>query len=122
MLNNVSLIGRITADPELKTTNTDSKVLSFCLAVQRDYVKHGEERQSDFIDFVAWNKTEEIIAKYLHKGSSVGVTGRVQTRSFEDKDGKKRKATEVVVQNVSFIERKADPGDFIEVDDEDIPF
>lgn len=121
MLNSISLIGRITTDPELKTTPSESRVTSFCLAVARDFVKQGEERQTDFIDCVAWNNTADVICRYLRKGSSVGVTGRLQTRSYEDRDGNRRKSTEVVIQNVSFIERKTE-SDLIEVDDDDLPF
>lgn len=123
MLNNISLIGRLTADPELRTTPTGSSVISFCLAVQRDYVKQGEERQADFIDCVAWNQTAEIISRFMHKGSSLAVTGRLQTRVYEDREGNKRKVSEVNVQNVSFIDKKSEPMDEpIASDDDDLPF
>lgn len=102
MINNVVLMGRLTADPELRTTATNKSVTSFALAVDRGYVKQGEERQADFIDIVAWNSTAEFITRYFKKGSMIAVQGSIQTRMYEDKNDNKRKAVEVIASNVSF--------------------
>lgn len=102
MINNVVLMGRICQYPDLKTTNTGLSVTSFSLAVDRSYVRAGEERQADFINIVAWRGTAEFIAKYFQKGSMIAVQGSIQTRSYEDKQGNKRTAFEVVASNVSF--------------------
>lgn len=124
MLNVVTLIGRLTADPEVRTTPNGAKVTSCCLAVQRDYVKQGEERQTDFVDCVAWNQTADFIGKFFKRGSQIAVVGRLQTRNYEDRDGNKRKATEVVISSVNFCDRKDERRDEPEVviDDEDLPF
>lgn len=123
MLNNVALVGRLTADPELRTTPQGTNVCSFCLAVNRDYVKKGAERQTDFIDVVAWDKTAEAICKYLKKGSQMSLVGSIQTRNYEDRDGKKRKTTEVVATTVSFLDKKETKDEpVIASDDEDMPF
>lgn len=108
MLNNVVLMGRLTAAPELKQTASGVSVTSFTLAVERSFVKQGEERQADFIDCVAWRNTAEFITRYFGKGSMIAVTGSIQTRNFEDKNGNKRKATEVVVDNASFCGSKGE--------------
>lgn len=130
MLNNVSLMGRLTAAPELKSTNTGTAVTAFTLAVERAYAKQGEQRQTDFIDCVAWRTTAEFITKYFQKGSMIAVTGSIQTRSYEDKNGNKRKAVEILVNSVSFCGSKTDTSvppasnaDFDEIgEDEDLPF
>lgn len=124
MLNVVSLVGRLTSDPEVKTTTSNNKVTSFCLAVNRDYVKQGEERQTDWIDCVGWNQIAELIGKHLHKGSQIAVTGRIQTRNYEDRDGKKRKVTEVLLSNITFLEKKESTKeeDPVEFDEDSIPF
>ena len=94
MLNHITIMGRLTRDPELRYTQSQTPVASFTLAVDRDFAsRDGGERQTDFIDCVGWNQIAELISKYLHKGSQIAVTGRLQTRTFEDKDGKKRKMT-----------------------------
>lgn len=104
MINNVVLMGRLTATPELKHTASDKSVVSFTLAV--DGYKDGE---TNFIDCQAWEKTAEFIANYFDKGRLIAVMGQIQTRSFTDKNGNKRKATEVVVSKASFTgERKND--------------
>ncbi len=108
MLNCVIIMGRLTADPELKTTPSGTSVVSFCVAVDRSYVRQGEERQTDFINVVAWRKTADFITRYFHKGSMIAVQGSIQTRNYEDKNGNKRTAVEVLAGNVSFCGSKAD--------------
>ena len=106
---NVSVLqGRLTSDPELKTTNSGIAVTSFSIAVDRKYQPKGEEKATDFIDIVAWRNNAEFITKYFKKGSMIGIEGEIQTRTYEDKNGNKRKATEVVVSNVSFCGSKSD--------------
>lgn len=115
MLNNVVLMGRLTADPELRHTSNGVAVTSFTLAVNRSYAKAGTERVTDFIDIVAWRNTAEFVTKYFTKGQLVAVEGSIQTRTYQDKDGNNRKAFEVVASNVHFAEAKRDGanrGDF----------
>lgn len=124
MFNSVILSGRFTADPELKTTQSGISVTSFSIAVQRRY-KSGEEPETDFITVVAWRQTAEFVSKYFKKGNLIGVEGSIQTRSYEDKNGNKRTAFEVVANQVHFLEskRSTDTGDFTAFDtDEDLPF
>lgn len=106
MLNTVVLMGRLTSDPELRHTSNDVAVTSFTLAVNRSYAKAGTERVTDFIDVVAWRNTAEFVSKYFNKGQLVAVQGSIQTRTYQDKDGNKRKAFEVVADNVHFAEPK----------------
>lgn len=108
MLNTAILMGRLTADPELRHTSSDIAVTSFTLAVDRDYVKAGAERQADFIDIVCWRNTAEFVSRYFHKGMLVAVQGTIQTRSYTDNQGVKRKAFEIVADNVHFAEPKRD--------------
>ena len=103
MLNHVTLQGRITHDPELKTTTNGTSVCSFALAVDRDFVRPGEERKADFINCVAWRKTAEFITRYFKKGEQIIVEGSIQVRSWEDNEGKKRYITEVVVDRAHFV-------------------
>lgn len=110
MLNACILMGRLTADPELRTTQTGKSVASFSLAVDRDFQQSGE-KQADFISVVAWGKTAEFIDKYFCKGRMIAIQGRIQTRTYTDKDGNKRKATEVVADKVSFTGEKAEPSE-----------
>ena len=105
-MNNVNLIGRFVHTPELKTTSGGQNVVTFTLAVPRHYVRKGEQRQTDFLDCVAWRNTAEFICKYFRKGQMAAVTGEIQTRSYEDKEGKKRKAVEIQVQEIYFCESK----------------
>lgn len=109
MLNVAVLMGRLVADPELKHTPNDVSVASFTIAVDRSYVKSSQERQADFIDIVCWRQTAEFAAKYFSKGQLIAVQGSIQTRTYTDKAGNKRKAFEVVADNVHFAESKRDP-------------
>ena len=110
MINNVVLMGRLVATPELRSTGTGISVASFTLAVERAYAKAGEQRQADFIDCIAWRNTAEFITRYFQKGSMIAITGNIQTRNYEDKNGNKRKAVEVVVDSASFCGSKAESG------------
>jgi single-strand DNA-binding protein len=110
MLNKVILMGRLTRDPELKTTPQGVSVASFSVAVDRGYVKQGEERQADFINIVAWRSTAEFISKYFVKGQMIAIVGRLQTRNYDDKDGKKVYVTEVLADEVSFADSKKESG------------
>ncbi|MBQ8026717.1 MAG: single-stranded DNA-binding protein [Clostridia bacterium] len=110
MLNCAVLMGRLVADPELRTTTSGISVTSFRIAVDRSFVRQGEERQADFIDIVAWRQTAEFVTRYFRKGSMIAVQGSIQTRSYEDKQGNKRTAVEVVADNVSFCGSKAESG------------
>lgn len=104
MLNNVSVQGRFTADPELKTTQSGKSVVSFTLANDQNF----KDNAVNWLDCVAWGKTAEFVAKYFKKGAQAIITGEVQTRSYEDKDGNKRKVTEIIVQNAYFCEKKSE--------------
>ena len=106
MLNRVILMGRLVADPELKTTPSGISVTSFRIAVERSYAKVGEERQTDFINVVCWRNTAEFVCKYFPKGSLIALEGQLQTRSYQDKDGSNRYVVEVVADNVSFTGEK----------------
>jgi len=107
MLNHITLMGRLTRDPELRYTASGTAVASFSLAVERDFVsRDGGERQTDFIDCVAWRQTGEFVSKYFAKGNMAAVSGRLQIRDWNDKDGNKRRSAEVVVDNVYFCESK----------------
>lgn len=108
MLNVAVLMGRLVADPELRHTPNGVSVTSFTIAVDRSYVKSGAERQTDFIDIVAWRNTAEFVCKYFRKGQLAAVQGSIQTRSYTDKEGNKRKAFEIVADNVHFAEPKRD--------------
>lgn len=110
MLNVAVLMGRFVADPELRHTPNGVSVTSFTLAVDRSYVKAGAERQTDFIDVVAWRNTAEFVCKYFRKGQLAAVQGSIQARTYTDKDGNKRKAVEIVADNVHFAEPKRDGG------------
>ncbi|MCX7614895.1 MAG: single-stranded DNA-binding protein [Clostridiales bacterium] len=107
MLNKAILMGRLTGDPELRHTPNNTAVTSFTLAVNRSFSRSGEQ-QTDFIDIVAWGSTAEFVTKWFHKGMLVAVSGRIQTRNWEDKQGNKRKSVEIVADEVHFAEPKKD--------------
>ena len=106
MLNRVILMGRITQNLELKTTASGISVTSFSIAVDRNYVKQGEERQTDFINIVCWRKQAEFVCRYFEKGSMIALEGQLQTRTYQAKDGSNRYVTEVVADSVSFTGEK----------------
>lgn len=106
MLNIAIIMGRLTRDPELRRTNSGKPVASFTVAVDRDYAPEGQEKETDFIECVAWNGTAEFIQKYFTKGSMIVVKGRMQIRGWTDKEGNKRKTAEIVADQVYFGESK----------------
>ena len=144
MINSVVLMGRLTYDPELRTTPNGISVVRIQLACDRNFQRSGEERKADFIDVTAWRQTAEFISRYFRKGSMIAVEGSIQTENFTDKDGNNRKSVQVVANNVSFCGSKAESGtasnpafsqpapsyasadnsDFEEIidDDDDLPF
>ncbi len=110
MLNCAVIMGRLTADPELRQTPSGVAVTRFTVAVDRGYVKAGEERKADFIDVTAWRQTADFVSRYFHKGSMIAIEGSLQTDNFTDKDGNKRKSVQVVANNVSFCGSKNEGG------------
>lgn len=106
MLNVVAIMGRLVADPELRTTTQGHSVCSFRIACDRSYAQQGQERQADFIDIVAWRQQADFVSKYFRKGSVIAVEGSLQTRQYQDKQGSKRTAVEVVANNISFAGAK----------------
>lgn len=133
MLNNVVIMGRLTRDPELRRTQGGTAVTSFTMAVDRDFKSQSGEKETDFIDVVAWRNTGEFAAKYLAKGRMAAVEGRIQVRDWQDKDGNRRKSVEVVADNVYFADSKrdskpqesrtVDDQEFDEIEDDgDLPF
>ncbi len=133
MLNRVILIGRLTRDPELRYVPSGQPVASFTLAVDRPFTNQAGERETDFIDIVAWRKLADQVSQHLSKGRLVAVEGRLQIRSYEAQDGQKRKVAEIVADAVRFLDRKGGPAaaaggtpepataDF-EPEQEDVPF
>lgn len=105
MINRVVLVGRLTKDPVLRKTTNGASVVSFTVACNRLFKQEGQP-EADFINTVVWNKTADSVAKYTHKGSLVGVEGRIQTRSYDDRDGKRVYVTEVVADNVRFLDNR----------------
>lgn len=129
MLNNVVLMGRLTKDPELRQTPQEVSVAQFSLAVDRNYSK-GEEKQTDFFNITAWRNTADFVSKYFTKGQLVAIRGRLQTRQWQDQNGQKRYATDVVADEVFFAESKSkteqtDENPIMQgfsVSDENLPF
>lgn len=142
-MNKVILMGRLTRDPEVRyTTNNNTLVASFSIAVNRRFSRQGEERQADFINIVAWDKTGEFCSKYFKKGMQVGIIGRIQTRTYDDKDGKRVYVTEVIAEETYFADSRREgeasqnpfggvdapfnaaegSSDFTPVTDDDLPF
>ena len=132
MLNKIILMGRLTRDPELRKTGNGTAVTSFTLAVDRDYKPQDGERETDFIDVVAWRSTAEFVSKYFTKGRMAVVEGRLRVRDWTDKDGNKRRNTEVIADSVYFGDSKrsesgtqeAPAGEFQELPEEkgELPF
>ena len=108
MLNKIFLMGRLTRDPELRRTQSGTAVTSFSLAVDRDFKSQSGEKETDFIDVVAWRSTAEFVAKYFTKGRMAVVEGRLQIREWKDKDGNNRRSAEVVADNIYFGDSKRD--------------
>lgn len=108
MINKVILMGRLTEDPELKTTSQGISVTTFRIAVERDYVQKGSERQADFPTIVCWRSTAEFVSRYFHKGNMIAIEGQLQTRSYKDKNGSNHYLTEVYADKVSFTGEKVD--------------
>lgn len=107
MLNVVAIMGRLVADPELRTTTNGANVCTFRIACERSYTPKGQQRQADFVDIVAWGKTAEFICKFFQRGSMIAIDGSLQTRNYQDKQGNKRTAVEVLANNISFAGAKA---------------
>ncbi len=105
-MNRVVLVGRLTRDPELRYTGSNIPVATFSIAVNRNFSNQQGEREADFINIVVWRKQAENVKNYLSQGSQVAIDGRIQTRSYDDKDGQKRYVTEVVADNVEFLGSK----------------
>lgn len=135
-MNNVCLIGRITAEPEMRVTATGVEICGFTLAVNRNFVNADGEREADFINCVAFRNSAKIIADYVSKGNLLGIDGRIQTRNYDDKDGKKVYVTEVIVNQVDLLtpkqDKKEEPatqnnpfedfGKSVEISDDELPF
>lgn len=132
MLNRIIVMGRMTRDPELRRTNSGTAVASFTVAVDRDFKSQSGEKETDFIDVVAWRNTAEFVSKYFSKGRMAVVEGRLQIRDWTDKDGNKRRSAEIVADSVYFGDSKRDGGEtaqsephggFSEIEDAgDFPF
>lgn len=126
MLNHITIMGRLTKDPELRRTQSGTGVASFTIACERDFADKSGEKETDFIDCVAWHKTADFVEKYFSKGRMAVVSGKLQIRNWQDKEGNKRRNAEVVVENVYFADSKKEgnQNNFAPIDDEDasLPF
>lgn len=112
-MNKVFLIGRLTRDPELRYTSSNIATATFSIAVNRNFTNQNGEREADFINIVVWRKQAENVKNYLTKGSQVAIDGRIQTRSYDGQDGQKRYVTEVVADNVQFLDSKSQAGNSV---------
>ena len=112
MLNHITIMGRLTRDPELRRTGSGVAVASFTVAVDRDIAPQGQDKETDFIDCVAWRNTGEFVSKYFSKGSMAVVSGRLQIRDWTDREGNRRRSAEIVANNVYFGESKRSREDF----------
>ncbi len=110
MLNRVILMGRLTAEPDYRTTQSGASLARFTLAVDRDYSGQGAERKTDFLDIVVWRSTADFVSKYFHKGQLVAVQGSIQVSSYTDREGTKRRSWDIVADQVYFAESKKDNG------------
>lgn len=130
MLNTITIMGRLTRDPELRRTSSGVAVASFTLACERDFAPQGADKETDFVDIVAWRSTAEFVSKYFTKGRMAVVSGRLQIRNWEDKEGSKRRSAEILSDHVYFGEAKRDKttqgepqydpqGGFSEIEDTD---
>ena len=131
MLNNIVIMGRLTRDPELRRTSSGVAVASFTLACERDFAAQGADKETDFVDIVAWRSTAEFVSKYFTEGRMAVVSGRLQIRNWQDKEGNKRRSAEILADHIYFGEGKKDraetsepQGGFSEItgDDSDLPF
>ena len=107
MLNVIAIMGRLVADPELRTTPAGVNVCQFRIACDRNFARQGEQRQADFVDIVAWRAQADFVCKYFSKGSLIAINGRIQTRNYQDKNGNNRTAIEIVANNVNFAAPKS---------------
>ena len=121
MLNRIIVMGRMTRDPELRRTNSGTAVASFTVAVDRDFKSQSGEKETDFIDVVAWRNTAEFASKYFTKGRMAVVEGRLQIRDWTDKDGNKRRSAEIVADSVYFGDSKRDGGDTVQSEPQSEP-
>lgn len=121
MLNHITIMGRLTKDPELRRTGSGIAVASFRVAVDRDYAQSGQQRKTDFIDCVAWRQAGEFVAKYFRKGSMIVVEGRLEMRTWDDRDGIRHTSAEINVENAYFGESKRQEGVAVEPPPEERP-
>ena len=124
MLNTVTIMGRLTKDPEIRTTPSGTPVTNFSIACDRDFVSNGGNRETDFFDVVAWRGTAQFVGKHFTKGRMAVVEGRLQVRTWKDNDGNNRRAVEIVAENIYFGDsKKTEAADaFIEIEDDDGDF